>query len=73
MNGFAEILRLGIGASQASFEEFAGFLFHGMAVAGGPYAQPALGIFGELSNRNASHDCNDIIAIIDCIEEIPPS
>ena len=71
MDGFAEIFGLGIGASQAGFEELAGFLLHGTAVAGGAHTETPLRVFGESSNRNAGHDCNDITAIIDCTEEIP--
>jgi len=66
MDGFAEIFGLGVRTSQASFEELAGFLLHGTAVARGAHAEPALGGFRETADGYAGHDCNDSTAINDC-------
>jgi hypothetical protein len=65
-NGFSEIFRLGVGAGQSRFEKFAGFLFHGPAVAGGAYAETALGSFWKFADCDAGHAINDSIDGIDC-------
>jgi hypothetical protein len=50
-------------------QQFAGFLLHGMTVAGGAQAEFALCGFGQLADGDASHAVNDSIDGNDCIEK----